>query len=41
MVGKELIFSLLLEEGPQLPELSRGIFRVASCGDLIVSPASL
>lgn len=41
MAGKELIISLLLEEGPQLSELSAGIFRVASCGDLIDSPVSL
>lgn len=41
IVGKELIISLLLEEGPQLSELSAGIFRVASCGDLIDSPPSL
>lgn len=41
MVGKELTILLLVGEGPQLPELSAGIFRVASCGDLIDSPASL
>jgi len=41
MVGKELIISLLLEEGPQLSEVSAGNFRVASCGELIDSPASL
>lgn len=41
MVGKELIIPLLLQEGPQLSDLSTGIFRVASCGDLIDSPTSL
>lgn len=41
MVGKELILSLLLEEGPQLPEPSAGTFGVASCGDLMDSLTSL
>lgn len=41
MVMKELIISYLLEEGPQLSELSAGIFRIASCGGLIDSPTSL
>lgn len=40
MVMKELI-SYLLEEGLQLSDLSAGIFRTASCGDLIDSPTSL